>query len=135
MDRRSLRIALPILVALGACHQSGGGAPMRQPAALAPAESMFQALLAVKDRIGITSARGASADTDGTSLAELKRRSESIRAPLAVALAAVDSATIAPEDQRALGAMRALLRGGLASDADDTDSGDSAARAAPACDY
>jgi hypothetical protein len=135
MDRRSLRIALPILVALGACHQSGGGAPMRQPAALAPAESMFQSLHAVKDRIGITSARGASADTDGASLAELQRRSVAIRAPLAVALAAVDSAKLAPEDQRALGAMRASLKGGLASEADDTDAGDSAAHATPACDY
>ena len=55
--------------------------------ALAPAESMFQALHLVKDRIGVTSARGASADTDGTSLAELQRRYASMRAPLATALA------------------------------------------------
>jgi hypothetical protein len=135
MDRRPLRLALPILVALGACHQTGSGAPMRQPTALAPAESMFQALHAVKDRLGITSARGVSADTDGTSLGELQRRVVAIRAPLAAALAAVDSAKLAPEDQRALGAMRASLKGGLASEADDTESGDSVAHAAPACDY
>jgi len=96
---------------------------------------MFQALHAVKDRMGVTSARGASADTDGTSLAELRRRYAAIRAPLASALAHVDSATLAPEDRRALAAMRSALAGGLASDADDTEPGDSAASAAPDCDY
>jgi len=96
---------------------------------------MFQALHAVKDRIGVTSARGASADTDGTSLAELQRRYAAIRTPLSTALAHIDSARLAPEDQHALGAMRASLAGGLASDADDTESGDAAARAAPDCNY
>ena len=92
---------------------------------------MFQALHAVKDRIGVTSARGASADTDGTSLAELQRRYAAIRAPLATALAHIDSARLAPEDQHALGAMRASLAGGLASDADDTEPGDAASHAPP----
>ncbi len=103
--------------------------------ALAPAESMFQALHLVKDRIGVTSARGASADTDGTSLAELQRRYASMRVPLAAALASLDSAKLAPEDQHALGAMRASLASGLASDADDTEPGDAASHAPPDCNY
>lgn len=135
MAARSLRIALPILAALGACHQPGGGAPMRAPATLAPAESMFQALHAVKDRIGVTSARGASADTNGTPLAELQRRYAATRASFAAALSGVDSGALAPEDRRALAAMRAALAGGLASDADDTEPGDPAAHAPPDCDY
>ncbi len=134
MARRSLRIALPILAALGACHHPAGGAPTRVPALRAPAESMFRALHAVKDRIGVTTARGASADTDGSSVAELQRRFASIRGPLAAALAAVDSGKLASEDQHALGAMRAALAGGLRSDADATESGADAS-AAPACDY
>ena len=103
--------------------------------ALAPAESMFQALHAVKDRIGVTSARGVSADTDRTSLSELQRRYASMRAPLAAALASLDSAKLLPEDQHALGAMRGSLAGGLASDADDTEPGEAASHAPPDCKY
>lgn len=94
---------------------------------------MFQALHQVKDRMGVTSARGATADTDGTSLAELRRRYASIRAPLASALASIDSVSLSPEDRRALGAMRAALAGGLRSDADATEGGD--ADAPQSCDY
>ena len=108
---------------------------MRTSMPLAPAESLFQALHAVKDRIGVTSARGASADTDGTPLAELRRRYTGIRAPLAASLAAADSLSLAPEDRRALTAMRAALAGGLALDADATEPGDAATRAAPDCTY
>jgi len=110
-------------------------APMRAPATLAPAESMFQGLHAGKDRTGVTSARGASADTNGTPLAELQRRYAAMRAPFAAALAAIDAGALAPEDRRALAAMRASLAGGLASDADDTESGDPATHAPPDCDY
>src|SRR5450755_937352 len=111
MDRRSIRrsVALPILAVLAACHHGTSSAPTRAPMALAPAESMFQALHAVKDRIGVTSARGVSADTDRTSLSELQRRYASMRAPLAAALASLDSAKLLPEDQHALGAMRGSL--------------------------
>ncbi|MBK5188156.1 MAG: hypothetical protein JJD97_07905 [Gemmatimonadaceae bacterium] len=135
MARTPLRLALPFFIALGACHSSGVRAPARAPAALAPAESMFQKLHAVKDRIGVTSARGASADTDGTPLAELRRRYAETRAPLASALASVDSRSLGAEDQRALAAMRAALAGGLSSDADATASSDAGAEAAPVCDY
>ena len=141
MTRRTIRFTLPCalaaLVALAACHHPAGGSAAleRAPSPLARAESVFQALHVVKDRIGVTSARGASADTDGTSLAELQRRYAATRAPLASALASVDSASLAPEDRRALAAMRHSLAGGLASDADDTESGAPAHAAAPDCDY
>jgi hypothetical protein len=141
MARRSLRSALSCagaLVALSAlaCHQSAGGSTSvaRVPSSLAPAESMYQALRAVNDRMGVTSARGASADTDGTSLAELRRRYAAIRAPLADTLAKIDSVPLAPEDRHALRVMRRALAGGLAVDADDTEPGD-VASAAPDCAY
>ena len=98
MSRRSVRLAILVFAALGACHQSGARAPARAPLVLAPAESMFQALHQVKDRIGVTSARGSSADTDGTSLEALRHQYASIRAPLAAALASIDSAALSPED-------------------------------------
>jgi hypothetical protein len=135
MSRRSVRLAIPFLAALGACHQSRVGVPARAPRALAPAESMFQVLHHVKDRIGVTSARGASADTDGASLGVMRQRYASIRAPLATALASIDSASLSPEDQHALGAMRAALASGLRSDADATDAANDSASAGPACDY
>lgn len=133
MSRRSLRVALPFLAALGACHQSAVGIPIRASQALAPAESKFQALRQVRDRMFVTRARGAATDTDGTSLAALRQRYASIRAPLASALESVDSAALSPEDRRALGAMRMALHGDLRPDAGASDTGDSGA--APSCDY
>ncbi|MDQ2766408.1 MAG: hypothetical protein M3Y30_04560 [Gemmatimonadota bacterium] len=130
---------VPLCVgAVAACHHSSsgaGGSSARALSALARAESMFQAMHVVKDRIGVTSARGASADTDGTSLAELRRRYAASRGPLASELGRTDSAALAPEDRHALAAMRASLAGGLASDADDTEAGDAARNASPDCDY
>ncbi|HEV7706527.1 MAG TPA: hypothetical protein VGO46_19725, partial [Gemmatimonadaceae bacterium] len=136
MSRRSLWSLLSCVGVL-ACHNSAGSgtAPSRAPASLAAAESMFQALHMVKDRMGVTSARGASADTDGTSLAELRRRYATIREPLASALASIDSTSLAPNDRHALAAMRSALAGGLASDADDTESGEPANAPAPDCNY
>ncbi|MDB4910765.1 MAG: hypothetical protein JWO39_1588 [Gemmatimonadetes bacterium] len=130
---RLFRIALPFFTALVACHRSAVVAPARAPLTLAPAESMFQALHQVKDRMGVTIARGATADTDGTSLAELRRRYRSIRTPLASALASIDSGALAAEDQHAVGAMRSALAGGLRSDADATEAGEASTE--PVCDY
>src|SRR3569623_2841940 len=135
MSRRPVRLALLCIAVLGACHQSGARTPAGAPLVLAPAESMFQALHQVKDRIGVTSARGATTDTDGTSLAEMRKRYESIRAPLASVLASVDSARLSPEDRKALGAMRLALESGLRSDADATQADGDSASAGPACDY
>ena len=96
---------------------------------------MFQALHAVKDRMGVTRARGGIADTDGTSLAEQRRRYSAIREPLASALASFDSASLSLEDRHALAAMRSALASGLTSDADDTESGELANAPAPDCNY
>ncbi|MEP7065180.1 MAG: hypothetical protein ABI889_04035 [Gemmatimonadota bacterium] len=132
MLHRSVRIALPFLVALGACHRAAVSAPARAPLARVAAESMFQALHRVRDRIAVTSGRGVDADTDGTSLVELRRRFARIREPLAGALASADSASLGAEDRRALSVMRAALEGPLRPDADATVS---RAAATPACDY
>jgi len=94
---------------------------------------MFQALRQVRDRIGVTTARGVTSDTDGTSLGELRRKYASIRAPLASVLASQDSGSLSPEDRRALGAMRAALGADLRSDIGAPDA--HASGAAPSCDY
>lgn len=139
MARMPLRFALlliAIFVAPAACHHaSGAGGPARASAApsLVRAESMFQALHVVKDRIAVTNGRGVGADTDGTSIAELHRHYEATRVPLEALLARIDSAALAPEDQHAYGAMRTALAGGLLSDADEAEPGPT--QAPPVCDY
>ncbi len=117
MARMPFRLA-PLLIALFvapvACHQaSGASGPARASRApsLVRAESMFQALHVVKDRIAVTNGRGVGADTDGTSIAELHRRYEATRVPLDVLLARIDSAALAPEDRHAYAAMRTALAG------------------------
>ncbi|MGE5728999.1 MAG: hypothetical protein ACM34L_10385 [Gemmatimonas sp.] len=133
MFRRSYRLSLLLLASFGACHRSGVRSSPRASQALAPAESMFQALRHIRDRVGVTRARGVTSDTDGTSQVELRRQYASIRTPLANALASQDSAMLSPEDRRALGAMRAALGGDLRPDVGAADARDS--DAAPPCDY
>ncbi|MGH7622754.1 MAG: hypothetical protein ACREMU_10480, partial [Gemmatimonadaceae bacterium] len=84
-------------------------------------------------RIGVTTARGMDADTDGETLSRLRARYAATRATDSTALAAVDSAALPTEDQRALGVMRATLHGelGATPEADVSIGADSA----PACDY
>ena len=126
-----------MLAVIGGCHHSSGGstAAMVATGPLVPVESLFRALHAIKDRIGVSSARGASADTDGTSLAELQRRYAAIRTPLAKAVASIDSARLGPEDQHAFRSMRAALDGGLSAAAADPEPGDATSLSTPACDY
>jgi hypothetical protein len=135
--RSPLFLALSLLLVLGACHTAPRGAAPAPAAAiapaLAPAESMFAELRAVKDRMGVTTARGASADTDGATLGELRRRYEAARAPLVAALMKVDSTVLPAEDQRALGAMRATVRDELAATA--VAEASVHADSAPACEY
>jgi hypothetical protein len=107
-------------------------APALAPA-LAPAESMYAELRAVKDRIGVTTARGAAVDSSGESLAAQRQRYQTTRAAVGVALASVDSAALPTEDQRALGVMRATLNGELAASPVADVSLDS--DKAPVCDY
>ena len=109
------RIAVLVsLVAIGACRPAFRTAPAPAIApAIAPAESVYAELRAVKDRIGVTTARGAAADFDGETLAQQRARYQSTRAVVDSALTMVDSATLPAEDQRALGVMRAALHGEL----------------------
>ena len=109
------RIAVLVsLVAIGACRPAVRTAPAPAIApAIAPAESVYAELRAVKDRIGVTTARGSIADFDGETLAQQRARYQSTRAVVDSALTMVDSATLPAEDQRALGVMRATLHGEL----------------------
>lgn len=129
---------LACVVSLAACHSAVAGAPAAAPApditpAIAPAESMYAELRAVKDRIGVTTARGVAADTNGETLADERRRYASVRATVSAALAAVDSAPLPAEDQRALGVMRATLHGELGATPEADVSLD--AGSAPDCRY
>ena len=134
MTRLHRRIlVLASCVVAGSCHHAPVASGDRIAPALAPAESLYAELRAVKDRIGVTTARGASADTDGETLAHQRARYAALRAADSSALAAVDSAALPAEDQRALGVMRATLRVelGAAPVADVSIGADSA----PVCDY
>src|SRR5665213_4435393 len=92
-----------VLAAIGACHPVAHATPApaepesRIAPAIAPAESMYAELRAVKDRIGVTAARGAAADFDGQTLEQMHARYQATRAAVDSALTAVDSATL-PED-------------------------------------
>ncbi|HEU5059537.1 MAG TPA: hypothetical protein VFU21_23545 [Kofleriaceae bacterium] len=103
---------VPLSLALAAC------APPRAPAlpgaairALADAESSFADLRALRDRYEVSTAAGRTVTPEGVPLAELTARHDTARARVAHRLAAVDSASLGPEDRRALGAMRKALAG------------------------
>jgi hypothetical protein len=124
------------LVAIGACHAGPRTTPAPESGiapAIAPAESMYAELRALKDRIGVTTARGATADTNGESVADQRHRYDAVRAAAREALAAVDSAALPTEDQHALGVMRATLHGelGVQPEADVSLDADTA----PNCHY
>lgn len=81
----------------------------------------------------MTTARGATVDLSGHSLAEQRRNYVAARASVDAALAALDSGALPPEDQRAFGVMRETLRGELAAIpvSDVSLNGDRA----PVCEY
>lgn len=128
-----------VLAAIGACHTVARTtlAPAEPTSniapAIAPAESMYAELRAVKDRIGVTTARGAAADFDGQTLEQMHARYRATRAVVDSALTTADSATLPAEDQRALGVMRATLRGELGAQPESDVSLD--ADSAPNCHY
>src|SRR4051812_20628080 len=104
--------AQPFFLALiaGACaHGSGGPEPRRAPINLAAAESSYAVVRDLRDRIDVTLAAGASATADGTPLTRAVGRYDSLRQVLTAALAGVDSTSLAGDDARALGVMRATL--------------------------
>jgi hypothetical protein len=78
---------------------------------LAPAESLYADLRDIRDRVDVNQERGRPATDAGT--ADLVRSHNLLRERVAASLAAVDSATLRPEDARALGIMRRTLAADL----------------------
>lgn len=111
-----LKVRLSLLVlGAGACT-----APARSPAPTSPvpasadprlasAESTYLATRDLRDRLDVAIAGGRRAIGDGTSLAALLPRYDSLRARLRERLAAVDSAALRADDARALEIMRRTL--------------------------
>jgi hypothetical protein len=130
---------LVVLLAIEACHPAGRAAiapaelEARIAPAIAPAESAYAELRAVKDRIGVTTARGATADFDGETLAQQHARYQATRAVVDSALTAIDSAALPAVDRLALGVMRATLHGELGAQPEADVSLD--ADSAPNCHY
>jgi hypothetical protein len=106
----SSRSLLPALALIAACApRSGAPAPARSALSIAAAESSYAGVRDLRDRLDVTIAAGTPTTPDGTRLEALAGRYDSLRAVLAVRLAAVDSGALAREDARALGLMRRTL--------------------------
>lgn len=102
-------------------------------ASLAQVEAEYLLLRELRDRIDLTLARGAQADTDGQSLQALLRQHAERHAHLSGLLEAVDNeGALAAEDARALALMRAAMAGALGSMEQATDGEDGGEKS---CDY
>ena len=106
---------LPLLV-LGAfaCGAPVAGPPASPASAspdrrMAAAESTYLVTRDLRDRLDVAIAGGRRAIADGTALASLLPRYDSIRGRLREDLAAVDSSALAPDDAHALDLMRRTL--------------------------
>jgi len=105
---------------------------------LAAAESLYGSLRDLRDRIDVATAAGRTVAADGSALTALIARHDSLRVQVSSRLAAVDSATLASEDRRALGVMRSTLArdvGPLASSAGDSAAARPSAGSSPVCAY
>jgi hypothetical protein len=78
---------------------------------LARAESLYADLRDIRDRVDVNQELGRSATDDGTP--DLVSSHNQLRERVAASLAAVDSATLRPDDARALGIMRRTLAADL----------------------
>ena len=108
--RSALAIAVSLLPLVGgACAAPARPAPARAP--LAAAESAYASLRDLRDRYDVATEVGRTAAADGTPLAALAERHDSVRRQLAELLAAVDSGALRGDDARALGTMRRTLAG------------------------
>ncbi len=86
-------------------------APSAQPesAAIAAAESAFADLRDLRDRYEVTTAAGRTETDGGIPLSTLARRHDELRSSVVARLGGLDSASLAPDDARALGAMRRAM--------------------------
>ncbi len=105
-DRAQLFLLLA--ASLAACAPSPAP-PAPATATLAAAESAYIGLRDLRDRIEVAQAAGRATGADGTPLAALTLRHDSLRKRVTVRLAAIDSSALTWEDARALGAMRRTL--------------------------
>ena len=110
--RRTL--TLLTLAGAAACTPSVPARPARAP--LAAAESSYQAVRTMADAMNIARDRGVSRVETGESLAVVAREYGPAVRGLQAILRGVDSAALDTVDQRALGVMRAMTAGTLASD-------------------
>jgi hypothetical protein len=119
-------LLLFVATCLGAC--AGPPAPpVPATATLAAAESAYAGLRDLRDRVEVAQAAGRGA-ADGTPLAALTLRHDSLRERVIARLAATDSSALTGEDARALGVMRRTLERDLgplaavgSTDPDSTD--------------
>ena len=108
---RGMRPAALFLAALACASPAGSPAPA--PATrnirLAAAESTYAAARDLRDRIDVALAGGRHEIADGTPIAALLPRYDSLRGRLESRLSAVDSSALGPDDVRALDIMRRTL--------------------------
>jgi hypothetical protein len=127
------------LIPLAAAACTPAPAPVTPPGSqLAAAESLYGSLRDLRDRIDVATAAGRTVAADGSGPTALVARHDSLRIQVSSRLAAVDSAALASEDRRALGAMRSMLArdlGPLASSARDSGAARPSAGFSPVCAY
>jgi hypothetical protein len=124
------------LLALAAAACASPPARTTPPGApLAAAESSYSALRNLRDHIDVATEAGRAAAADGTPLAMLGLRHDSLRLRLASRLAAVDSASLRGDDARALGVMRRTLARDLGPLSGTRTTSEPAAGARPRCEY
>ena len=104
--RRALILALATVSPACAPHQT---IPGPSAAGLAPAESLYLELRDIRDRIDVRTEGGRAGNDDTADLSGLVGRHNALRERFSRTLADVDSATLRPEDARALGIMRTAL--------------------------
>jgi hypothetical protein len=127
---------LSLLALASAACASPPAATTPAGAPLAAAESSYSALRDLRDHIDVAGEAGRAAAADGTPLAALGARYDSLRLRLASRLAAVDAAGLRGDEARALGVMRRTLERDLGRLPDTrTTTTDSAAGARPRCEY
>lgn len=130
----AVAMAALVIRPLAACAPTARPPAAPRPAvALTAAESLYAELRDVRDRIDVSVEAGRSTADDGTPLATLRLRHDSLRALAAERLGVVDSASLRGDDVRALEVMRATLARDLGPVAAAPEPATTAA--APRCDY
>jgi hypothetical protein len=119
---------------VGACavpHPTASG----PDASLAAAESVYADLRDSRDRIEVALASGRNGISDGTPVAALVLGHNALRAEAGRRLARIDSASLRPDDARAIGTMRRTLERDLDSLTPPVATTGTAEIVAPGCTY